>query len=334
MRFLVLVTALVATLALAAQAQAGRVVATGHPLDRACATRAAPDPADGCSALKAAVDWARAGAPDAAKPLLLLQPNDGPVQTAITNAWAGGAPPSLQTVDPAASYVAQMAITTDAFSAVVVASDRADGTPAGVPAEVAAHLRSFFEQGGGLVLLAGSPTALLPLGARTAAGPRPYATTADGDALGLGAAACCDLTRTFAEPGPFTALRVAERDGSGAPATLFGSGLVEAGTIVPPVALPAGTDQGAGCTSRRAFSIRVRRHRGLTYETVSVKVGSRRPIVLRGGRIGSFVDLRGLPAGRYAITIEVRTTDGQTFTGSRRYETCSPKKNPGSTHPL
>lgn len=349
-RVTMLGSTLTALLATATPAQAGRVVATGHPFDLACASRVAPDPADGCAALRTIVGWTRAGAPDGGKPLLLLQPNDGPLQAALSAAYSGGSPPSLQVVDPSASYAAQMPIDVSAFSAVVVASDRPDGARVDVPPVVRSKLRAFFGEGGGVVLLAGSPGGLLPVGARKAdVGPRPYVRTDDGRELGLSTAdtGCCTALQGFVNPSRRFALLVAERDGSGAPVTVFGSGVFETGRrLTSPIALPLGADDdepGTGegtpdakssrCQSRRRFRMHVKRLPGMRYRRVSIKVGGRKAKIFKG-RIRSVIDLRGLPKGRYTVRITVTTRDGQTFTGARRYRTCEPRKRSGRKNRL
>ena len=79
------------------------------------------------------------------------------------------------------------------------------------------------------------------------------------------------------------------------------------------------------CASRRAFRIRIRdrRHR---LASVSVFVGKRRATVRRGRRITAPVVLRGLPRGRYTVTIVARTTTGKVLRSKRRYRTCTTKR--------
>jgi hypothetical protein len=47
--------------------------------------------------------------------------------------------------------------------------------------------------------------------------------------------------------------------------------------------------------------------------------------VVRGKRLTSPVDLRGLPKGRFKVTITVTTESGRRLSGTRRYRTCTPK---------
>lgn len=87
-------------------------------------------------------------------------------------------------------------------------------------------------------------------------------------------------------------------------------------------ALPSGRR----CVSRRRFRIRIRRPRGVTLVSATVTVNRRRATVVRGARLRSTVDLRGLPRGRFTVRITVLTSTGQRVTGSRKYRTCAPKR--------
>jgi hypothetical protein len=55
-----------------------------------------------------------------------------------------------------------------------------------------------------------------------------------------------------------------------------------------------------------------------------VYVGGKQVNVLRGRRLRSRVDLRGLPANRYTVRVVVTTTRGQRIVSTRRYRTCIP----------
>jgi hypothetical protein len=120
-------------------------------------------------------------------------------------------------------------------------------------------------------------------------------------------------------------------------------GTAPPGTTPPGTTPPAATPPAFGrngvigipsnrrCLSRRSFRIRIRRKPGLTYSQASVAVNGRRVGVLRGRRLISGVNLRGLPAGRFTVRIAVLTTDGRAITGTRRYRTCTkriPSKGP------
>jgi hypothetical protein len=77
------------------------------------------------------------------------------------------------------------------------------------------------------------------------------------------------------------------------------------------------------CASRRHFVIRVHRPRFVRLVSATVFLGGRRVAVRRGGRLTARVDLRGLPPGRFTVTIRARTASGRTLTDRRRYRTCS-----------
>jgi hypothetical protein len=80
------------------------------------------------------------------------------------------------------------------------------------------------------------------------------------------------------------------------------------------------------CRSRRDFTIRLRRPRsGGRIRTARVYVNGRRVRVLRGRRLRSRVNLRGLPRGRYTIRVVIRTTRGKRIVSTRRYRTCIPR---------
>jgi uncharacterized Zn-binding protein involved in type VI secretion len=76
------------------------------------------------------------------------------------------------------------------------------------------------------------------------------------------------------------------------------------------------------CASRRNFVIRVHRPRFVRLVSATILVNGRRVAVRKGRRLTAGVDLRGLPPGRFTVTIKARTTSGRTITGTRRYRTC------------
>ena len=81
------------------------------------------------------------------------------------------------------------------------------------------------------------------------------------------------------------------------------------------------------CASRRRFVIHVHRPRFVRITSARVYVNGRRVAVRRGRRLTAPVDLRGLPRGRFTVTIKARTSTGRTITGRRRYRTCVPKRS-------
>lgn len=81
------------------------------------------------------------------------------------------------------------------------------------------------------------------------------------------------------------------------------------------------------CRSRRSFPIRFKAPGADPVKEATVLVNGRRVRVVRGAdRLSAGVDLRGLPKGRYTVTIRMITVSGKTITGKRRYRTCVPKR--------
>jgi hypothetical protein len=80
------------------------------------------------------------------------------------------------------------------------------------------------------------------------------------------------------------------------------------------------------CVSRRRFRIRLRQPRGATIASAEVRLNRRRVATRRGRRVTAPIDLRGLPRGRFTVTIRIVTTTGRRITGTRRYRTCTPKR--------
>lgn len=80
------------------------------------------------------------------------------------------------------------------------------------------------------------------------------------------------------------------------------------------------------CVSRRNFRIRLREPSGVEIAEARVFVNGRRVKVVKGVRKTANVDLRGLPKGRFTVKIDLRTADGRTVRGTRRYRTCAPKR--------
>ena len=106
----------------------------------------------------------------------------------------------------------------------------------------------------------------------------------------------------------------------------------------PPAFGPNGVIQGLPsnrrCVSRRSFRIRIVRRRGRTYVAASVRLNGRPVYVAQGRRVRSFINLRGLPKGRYTVDIRVVTSLGEVIRGTRRYKTCAKKERGRRRIPL
>jgi hypothetical protein len=84
------------------------------------------------------------------------------------------------------------------------------------------------------------------------------------------------------------------------------------------------------CLSRRNFRIRLRHPRGSRIVAATVRVNGRRVATRRGRRVTAPVDLRGLPRGRYTVSITALLDTSRVVRGVRRYRTCAPRRRPRS----
>jgi hypothetical protein len=253
---------------------AGRLVVTGHDADLHCTG------GSGCHFITVAVSWVRAAAPDPSKPVLILDrdPSGGTsyqMETALDAAFppAGSVPRVV--MDPRSAAFAAAPLTTDNYSAILVASDTTcggcdlntndAGDPNLTPDSDAINARAkdiaaFFNAGGGVFAAAGAshgdgdpnngPETYykfvpLPLGGHQVASP--FTLTQAGRAVGFqdDPAApdssdinCCATHNSFQEPPSGSPFTVTERDSSKAPETLFAEGTISGNTIVEPGAPP------------------------------------------------------------------------------------------------
>jgi hypothetical protein len=92
-------------------------------------------------------------------------------------------------------------------------------------------------------------------------------------------------------------------------------------TARAPVQLPSAR----GCRSRRRFPLTVTGPKGRPIRSVRVLVDGRRRGTARPDRSRrrAVVDLRGLPRGRYRVTVKVHFADGRSLTLRRSYRTCA-----------
>ena len=264
-----------------ADAMAGRVLVTGHDADLHCAGGGDQQ----CHFVRVAVDYVRATAPDATKPVLILDhdptgsnPPQYLMEGALDRAYAGSGPPRT-VIDPRSSQFAMTPLSTDNWSAIIVASDQSCGGCDLNESDIApdsdainaraGEFAEFFNRGGGLFFASGAArgdgdqsylpdgyygAVPLPLGGAQVA--EPFALTDEGRALGFiddpndpnhplsSDINCCATHNSFQEPPADSALRVAERDANGAPETLFGDGVIRGGTIrngEPPPPTPDAT---------------------------------------------------------------------------------------------
>src|SRR5689334_3350939 len=109
--------AVLASLALASPASAGRLVESGHDFDLHCA-----DQNEQCHFVKVAVSYVREGAPNPNKPVLVLDRLDLDMQRAIDKAFGNGVVPMV-VIEPRSVAFTNAVIDTAHWSAIVVASD-------------------------------------------------------------------------------------------------------------------------------------------------------------------------------------------------------------------
>lgn len=345
----------------AGTASAGRLVATGHDADDHCSFN---EPQ--CQFFRTAVAYVRAGAPDPGRPVLVFACTDKVERalTNAFGAGAVAATRMCPTTDPGFAS-APINTSTYSALIVGSTSDSINttGSPADSQAIEGRKndIAAFFNAGGGIFALAGDQFGdgdpangvdayynFIPLPAVGKKVVSPFRLTAEGQGLGfedqangIGAANainCCPTHNSFQEPPSGSALKVAERDSSvpPAPETLFADGQISGGGIVPPGTSPTPPAFGPGgvvvapsnkrCVSRRKFRIRLRQPRRAKLVGATVKVNGRTVATRRGRRVTAPVDLRGLPRGRFTVSITILLDDGRIIRGTRRYRTCEKKR--------
>ena len=159
-RMLVL-SAVVFALLPAASASAGRLLVTGHDADYHC------QGGSQCHFVEVATNYVRGGAPDPAKPVLVLDRADFDFPQALDNAFPGGIPRVV--MEPQSAAFAAEPLTPDRYSAILIASDTSCGgcdlNPGGSEGETAdsdainarkGDIEAFFNAGGGIYANAGA----------------------------------------------------------------------------------------------------------------------------------------------------------------------------------
>jgi hypothetical protein len=81
------------------------------------------------------------------------------------------------------------------------------------------------------------------------------------------------------------------------------------------------------CASRRVFTIRLKRRRGVRFTEVVVTLNGRRFRTQRGRNLKARVDLRGLPRGRFRLRVRIKTNTGRVLRRSRYYVTCTKRRH-------
>jgi hypothetical protein len=80
------------------------------------------------------------------------------------------------------------------------------------------------------------------------------------------------------------------------------------------------------CVSRRKLTLRFFGKGGVKLKEATVRIATRKPLVLRGRKLKPTVDLRGLPKGTFKVRVDAITTSGRTLTVNRQYRTCTARK--------
>jgi Tol biopolymer transport system component len=80
------------------------------------------------------------------------------------------------------------------------------------------------------------------------------------------------------------------------------------------------------CVSRRRFRIRLARPSGDPLRSAEVFIGSKRVRRIRGRKLTTPIDLRGLPKGKFKVRVVVKTRSGRKLSITRTYRTCVPKR--------
>lgn len=268
-------------LAVAAPAQAGRLVATGHDADHHCSGRDAKP--GHCTFFAKSLNYVRAGAPDPSKPVLVLDRGALDVVTTMDKAYGPGAVPRV-VIDPRSEEFVTAPINTGLYSAVVIASSRPEGDHDPIPQDLndrqtptdsvailarAQDLQAFYNQGGGIYAGAGNEYGdgpddpyygFLPIEVNGGIVTRDFTLTQAGiDVLGYSSdntftesdeINCCVAHNTFDLPPAGSALQVAELDAAGRALTVFADtpNLANIGTVPTPPAPPvnSGTIGGGG----------------------------------------------------------------------------------------
>jgi hypothetical protein len=233
------------SLAAAPPASAGRLLITGHDADLHCSG------GQGCNFVKVAVRHVRGGAPEPDKPVLILDRNSMQLVTALDNAFPENRVPR-RVMDPRSNEFANAPLTTDRYSAILVASDQSCGGCDlnefdSAPDSRAINARKgdiadFFNAGGGIYANSGGTRGdgrsgsgnpadvyydFLPIPAGGTQVTQPFCLTPIGARLGFEDQSCPDPSRrrgtsddinccpthnSFKRPGPDSAFEIAEVD--------------------------------------------------------------------------------------------------------------------------
>lgn len=362
-RRLVVALAAVFMLIPAGSASAGRLIATGHDADHHCG-RETNEPKDGaahaqCHFVEVAVNYVRGGAPDPTKPVLVLDRGALDVVSSLDRIYGPGVVPR-HIVDPRSAAFKQVQITTDNYSAMIIASsggDPSDPTPQdlngvnGAPDSEAINARSrdiqtFFDQGGGIYVNSGNfygdgDTAediyygFLPITVRSAKVTEPFALTDVGRSLGFNDydVTCCPTHNVFEPPSPDSALKSIDIDAKGKVVSLVAD-TPKFTTLGDPPVTPAVTQETArdlprsgSCVRKRTLRLKIRRPRNFRFSRATIYVNKKRVKRVRGRKVTRPIKVslrhrRFDNAVLYKVRIVVITTGKRKINIRRVYSAC------------
>ena len=238
---------LVASLALPAPAFAGRLIVTGHDADRRCALLDQQ-----CGFLKATIKYVRDTAPNAKRPVLILDRGPKQLAVAMQKAWSTSGSytgPKLRVVDPRSPAFSKLTIDIKHFSTIAIASDSSCGgcdlewQDAQAIWKRHAVIQKFLNQGGGIFAGAGGTNAaayyrFVPVPGGGPASEGPFQVTAYGKTIGLKDADLSGaVANTFAPP-DVGRMDVAAMNANKVGDTLIADGRVRKGKLIADTTIP------------------------------------------------------------------------------------------------
>jgi hypothetical protein len=275
---------------------------------------------------------------------------------------------------PSSAAFASEPLTTASYSAIIVGSSCHDnhryslngvdceGPSGTTPDSDALAARkdafaTFFNEGGGILALAGAPNGdgdpatgpdtyygFVPIGLGGKVVNPPFKLTDFGRLIGFedssnGIGAnndinCCETHNSFVEPAAGSALKVTERDSTGAAETLAAGGQIQNGQFVGQTDYPAGSNPlglpKKKCVDKRKFKFKIHQPKTGSVRRVDVFINGKRKQSISGSRITK-VGIKKLPKkGRYKVKIVAFTTNLTQTISTRTYKAC--KKSRARTH--
>ena len=82
------------------------------------------------------------------------------------------------------------------------------------------------------------------------------------------------------------------------------------------------------CLSKRKFTVRIRRPRGVVFKSLKITVNRKTKVKLKGlkaRKVKARINLRGVPKGKVTVKIVAVTTTGRRAVSKRTYRTCTKK---------